>query len=103
MHSSINSVPIEALPAISYKPMPSTPPEAACSRHVVVNKVPRSNRHLPDTVHEDTGATVGKPFAIEKNVCIAAGGTIICGITKGENSIVAVGSIVTKHLSEVVR
>src|ERR1700677_14464 len=41
-------------------------------------------------------ATIGKPIAIEKNVWIAAGATIIGGATVGENSVVAAGSVVTK-------
>ena len=41
-------------------------------------------------------ATIGKPIAIEKNVWIAAGATIIGGVTVGENSVVAAGSVVTK-------
>src|ERR1700678_115857 len=39
-------------------------------------------------------ATIGKPIAIEKNVWIAAGATIIGGVTVGENSVVAAGSVV---------
>src|SRR5258708_29177542 len=36
-------------------------------------------------------ATIGKPIVIEKNVWIAAGATIIGGVTVGENSVVAAG------------
>ncbi len=43
-------------------------------------------------------ATVGKPIAIERNVWIAAGATIIGGVTIGENSVVAAGSVVTKDV-----
>jgi acetyltransferase-like isoleucine patch superfamily enzyme len=43
-------------------------------------------------------ATMGKPIAIEKNVWIAAGATIIGGVTVGENSVVAAGSVVTKNV-----
>src|SRR5579863_5210024 len=42
--------------------------------------------------------TVGKPIVIEKNVWIAAGATIIGGVTVGENSVVAAGSIVTRDV-----
>lgn len=42
--------------------------------------------------------TIGKPIVIEKNVWIAAGATIIGGITVGENSVVAAGSVVTKDV-----
>jgi acetyltransferase-like isoleucine patch superfamily enzyme len=43
-------------------------------------------------------ATIGKPIVIEKNVWIAAGATIIGGVTVGENSVVAAGSVVTKDV-----
>lgn len=43
-------------------------------------------------------ATVGKPIVIEKNVWIAAGATIIGGVTVGENSVVAAGSVVTRDV-----
>ena len=42
--------------------------------------------------------TIGKPILIEKNVWIAAGATIIGGITVGENSVIAAGSVVTKNV-----
>ena len=53
-------------------------------------------------------ATIGKPIVIEKSVWIAAGATIIGGVTVGENSVVAAGSVVTKDvppniLSEEIR
>jgi acetyltransferase-like isoleucine patch superfamily enzyme len=35
---------------------------------------------------------------IEQNVWIAAGATIIGGVTVGENSVVAAGSVVTKDV-----
>jgi len=41
---------------------------------------------------------VGKPIAIERNVWIGAGATIIGGVTVGENSVVAAGSVVTKDV-----
>ena len=44
-------------------------------------------------------ATIGKPIAIERNVWIAAGATIIGGVTVGENAVVAAGSVVTKERS----
>jgi acetyltransferase-like isoleucine patch superfamily enzyme len=43
-------------------------------------------------------ATIGKPIVIEKSVWIAAGATIIGGVTVGENSVVAAGSAVTKDV-----
>jgi acetyltransferase-like isoleucine patch superfamily enzyme len=44
-------------------------------------------------------ATVGKPIVIERNVWIAAGATIIGGVTVGENSVVAAGSVVTRNVA----
>ncbi|MEA2835427.1 MAG: hypothetical protein QOG66_3629 [Methylobacteriaceae bacterium] len=43
-------------------------------------------------------ATIGKPIVIEKGVWIAAGAIIIGGVTIGENSVVAAGSVVTKDV-----
>jgi acetyltransferase-like isoleucine patch superfamily enzyme len=42
--------------------------------------------------------TIGKPIVIERNVWIAAGATIIGGVTVGENSVVAAASVVTKNV-----
>jgi acetyltransferase-like isoleucine patch superfamily enzyme len=42
--------------------------------------------------------TIGKPIAIEKNVWIAAGATVIGGVTVGENSVVGAGSVVTRDV-----
>src|ERR1700733_3394487 len=42
--------------------------------------------------------TIGKPIVIERNVWIAAGATIIGGVTVGENSVVAAGSVITKDV-----
>jgi acetyltransferase-like isoleucine patch superfamily enzyme len=41
---------------------------------------------------------VAKPIVIEKNVWIATGATIIGGVTVGENSVVAAGSVVTRDV-----
>ncbi|MEO6217942.1 MAG: sugar O-acetyltransferase [Sphingomonas sp.] len=38
---------------------------------------------------------IAKPIVIERNTWIAAGATIIGGVTIGENSVVAAGSVVT--------
>src|SRR5580698_1615257 len=43
-------------------------------------------------------ATIGKPIAIEKNVWIAAGAIVIGGVTVGENSVAAAGSVVTRDV-----
>jgi acetyltransferase-like isoleucine patch superfamily enzyme len=42
--------------------------------------------------------TIGKPIVIERNVWIAAGAIIIGGVTIGENSVVAAGSVVTRDV-----
>lgn len=41
---------------------------------------------------------VAKPIAIERNVWIGAGATIIVGVTVGENSVVAAGAVVTRDV-----
>src|ERR1700756_2762665 len=43
-------------------------------------------------------ATIGKPIVLERNVWIAAGATIVGGVTVGENSVVAAGSVVTRDV-----
>lgn len=42
--------------------------------------------------------TIGKPIAIERNVWIAAGATVIGGVTVGENAVVAASSVVTRNV-----
>ena len=43
-------------------------------------------------------ATIGKPIVIERGVWIAAGAIIIGGVTVGEHSVIAAGSVVTKDV-----
>ena len=43
---------------------------------------------------------IGKPIVIKNNAWIGASATILPGITVGENSIVAAGSIVTKNVPD---
>ena len=43
---------------------------------------------------------VAKPIVIERNVWIAAGATIVGGVTVGENAVVAAGSVVTKDVPQ---
>jgi acetyltransferase-like isoleucine patch superfamily enzyme len=43
-------------------------------------------------------SVIAKPIVIERHVWIAAGATIIGGVTIGENSVVAAGSAVTKDV-----
>jgi acetyltransferase-like isoleucine patch superfamily enzyme len=41
---------------------------------------------------------IGKPIVIGRNVWIAAGATIIGGVTVGDDSVVAAGSVVTRDV-----
>ena len=41
---------------------------------------------------------IAKPIVIERNIWIAAGVTIIGGVTVGENSVIAAGAVVTKNV-----
>lgn len=41
---------------------------------------------------------LGKPIVVERGVWIAAGATVIGGVTIGENSVVAAGSVVTRDV-----
>jgi hypothetical protein len=41
---------------------------------------------------------IAKPIVIQKNVWIASGAIIIGGVTIGENSVVAAGSVVTRDV-----
>ena len=43
-------------------------------------------------------AVTAKPIAIGRNVWIGAGATIIGGVSVGENSVVAAGSVITKDI-----
>lgn len=47
---------------------------------------------------ERYASVIAKPIVIERNVWIAAGVIIIGGVTVGENSVVAAGSVVTKDV-----
>ncbi|TPM16749.1 sugar O-acetyltransferase [Mesorhizobium sp. B2-3-5] len=44
------------------------------------------------------GFTTARPIVIERNVWIAAGATVVGGVTVGENSVVAAGSVVTRDV-----
>ncbi len=52
----------------------------------------------PVDPRERRNATIGKPIVIERNVWIAAGAIVIGGVTIGENSVVAAGSVVTRDV-----
>jgi acetyltransferase-like isoleucine patch superfamily enzyme len=41
---------------------------------------------------------IAKPIVIERNVWIAAGATLLGGVTVGENSVVAAGAVVTRNV-----
>ena len=41
---------------------------------------------------------IAKPVVIERNVWIAAGATLVGGVTVGENAVVAAGSVVTRDV-----
>jgi acetyltransferase-like isoleucine patch superfamily enzyme len=43
-------------------------------------------------------SVIARPIVIERNVWIAAGATIIGGVTVGENSVVAAGAVVTRDV-----
>lgn len=53
--------------------------------------------HPIDPSHRHS-VTIGKPIVVQRNVWIAAGATIIGGVTIGENSVIAAGSVVTKDV-----
>ncbi len=48
---------------------------------------------------ERRAGVVASPIAIERNVWIAAGATVIGGVTVGENAVVAAGSVVTRDVA----
>ena len=52
----------------------------------------------PIAPSERRAFVIGKRIVIERNVWIAAGATIIGGVTVGENSVVAAGSVVTRDV-----
>lgn len=52
----------------------------------------------PIAPSERRAFVIAKPIVIERNVWIAAGATIIGGVTVGENSVVAAGSVVTRDV-----
>ena len=54
--------------------------------------------HPIDPSRRRDGVTA-RPIAIGRNVWIAAGATVIGGVTIGENSVVAAGSVVTRDVA----
>ena len=55
-----------------------------------------SSHPLEPSLRRD--GVIAKPIVIERNVWIAAGVTVIGGVTIGENSVVAAGAVVTKDV-----
>lgn len=53
--------------------------------------------HPLDPAQRRSGVTA-RPISIGKNVWIGAGATVIAGVTVGENSVVAAGSVVTRDV-----
>jgi acetyltransferase-like isoleucine patch superfamily enzyme len=53
----------------------------------------------PVSPSQRRASVVARPIVIEKNVWIAAGATIIGGVTVGENAVVAAGSVVTRDVA----
>ncbi|WP_197716628.1 DapH/DapD/GlmU-related protein [Methylocaldum marinum] len=60
--------------------------------------VPQCKSGHPIEPSKRRAFVVAKPIVIERNVWIAAGATVIGGVTIGENSVVAAGSVVTKDV-----
>jgi acetyltransferase-like isoleucine patch superfamily enzyme len=60
-----------------------------------VSLITSGHRVEPSKRHN---GVIAKPIVIERNVWIAAGATIIGGVTVGENSVVAAASVVTKDV-----
>jgi acetyltransferase-like isoleucine patch superfamily enzyme len=52
----------------------------------------------PVAPSERRAYVIGRPIVIANNVWIAAGATIIGGVTVGENSVVAAGAVVTRDV-----
>lgn len=47
---------------------------------------------------ERRSCVIAKPIVIERNVWIAAGATLLGGVTVGENAVIAAGAVVTKDV-----
>ena len=54
--------------------------------------------HPLDPERRNEGFVTGKPITLEKNVWVGGSATILPGVTIGENSVVAGGSVVTKNV-----
>jgi acetyltransferase-like isoleucine patch superfamily enzyme len=71
--------------------------------HIVDDVMVGPNVSLITTGHplepsQRRSVTIGKRIVIERNVWIAAGATILGGVTVGENSVVAAGAVVTRDV-----
>lgn len=58
--------------------------------------------YIYDHDHDGNGGYKTAPVKIEDNVWIGAGCTILKGVTIGNNSVIAAGSIITKNVPENV-
>jgi hypothetical protein len=76
-------------------PVPAWPADAECALDRSRRKMPNVGRRHQDHSH---GNAIGRRIVIESNVWIAAGATIIGGVTVGENSVVAAGAVVTRDV-----
>lgn len=54
--------------------------------------------HAIDPEMRKDGIEIAKPIKIGNNVWIGAGATILAGVTIGDNSVIAAGSVVTKSI-----
>ena len=57
-----------------------------------------TTNHPLDIVERKKGLQWAKPITIKDNVWICANVTVLSGVTIGENSIIAAGSVVTKNI-----
>lgn len=65
---------------------------------IAPNCVIACSGHAIDPVQRGEGIGTSKPITIKDNVWIGASSTVIGGVTIGENSIIAAGSVVTKDI-----
>ncbi len=65
---------------------------------IAPNCVIACSGHAIDPIQRSKGIGTSKPITIKDNVWIGASSTILGGVTIGENSIIAAGSVVTKNI-----
>lgn len=69
---------------------------------IAPNCVIACSGHAIDPIQRSQGIGTSKPITINDNVWIGASSTIIGGVTIGENSIIAAGSVVTRDIPDNV-